>query len=343
MMKKDVSRFSKKSQRRRIWNPIRYMLCILCVFLTACSTWNPLEKEPSSLSSDEKDDKAIGTKDTSADIAENEEKGGEETIEKTLADFINSSGRTLEKRIQVPGGYQRVSLKKGSFGLFLRHYKLKKDGSPVLLYDGTEKGNQNVHVAVFRLPLENEDLQQCADSVMRVYGEYYYKKGEYDKISYSLGSGFTANFRTWSQGNAIRVDGNRISWVSSSANDSSYQSFQKFMRMVFAYSGTLNLEEDSKKIKLEDIRIGDIFIKGGSPGHVVMVVDLCENGEGNKAFLLAQGYMPAQEFHVVKNPLHENDPWYYQNEISYPFETAQYTFEKGSLRRPEFAGESDGN
>ena len=107
---------------------------------------------------------------------------------KTLEDFLDASGKTLESRIKVPEGYQRIPVKKGSFGAFLRTYKMKKDGSPVLLYDGTEKGNQEAHVAIFRLPLENEDLQQCADSVMRVYGEYYYKKGEYGKIAFSLGS-----------------------------------------------------------------------------------------------------------------------------------------------------------
>lgn len=38
----------------------------------------------------------------------------------------------------------------------------------------------------------------------------------------------------------------------------------------------------------------------GSPGHVVMVVDTCKNMEGNVCFLLAQGFMPAQEFHIFE-------------------------------------------
>lgn len=258
--------------------------------------------------------------------------------EKEQQSFVISSGKTLKERIRVPEGYQRVSVKKGSFGDFLRNYKLKEDGSPVLLYDGTESYNQSDHMAVFKLPIEKEDLQQCADSVMRVYGEYYYKKGQYGKIAFSLGGGFRADFRTWSQRNGIAVNGNHVSWTLNPKNDSSYASFKRFMRIVFAYSGTLNLEEDSKKIKLKDLRIGDIFIKGGSPGHVVMVVDVSKNADGRKAFLLAQGYMPAQEFHVVKNPLHEEDPWYYEEEVSYPFMTASYTFEKGALRRLNFSG-----
>ena len=76
-----------------------------------------------------------------------------------------------------------------------------------------------------------------------------------------------------------------------------------------------------------------MFLKGGSPGHVVLVADVCENEEGQKAFLLAQRYMPAQEFHLLKNPLHDEDPWYYEREVEYPFVTPEYTFHEGSLKR----------
>ena len=94
--------------------------------------------------------------------------------------------------------------------------------------------------------------------------------------------------------------------------------------------------QESKKISEKDIQPGDIFIYGGSPGHVEMVVDVCENKDGDKAFLLGQGYMPAQQFHILKNPADENDPWYYVSKISYPFETAGVTFKKGNLMRPDY-------
>ena len=247
--------------------------------------------------------------------------------------FINPLGKTLVKRILTPDGYKRIKAKKGSFSEFLRNYKLKPDGSPVLLYNGNEKGNQSAHIAVFKLPIENEDLQQCADSIMRVYGEYYYKNKAYNKITFPLGNRFVADFDKWRRGYAISINGNSISWVTSSKNNSSYDSFKRFMRIVFAYSGTLNMDNASKKIKLSEARAGDIFIRGGSPGHVVMIADICKNAEGKKAYLLAQGYMPAQEFQVLKNPLHEENPWYYEDEIKYPLRTPEYSFEKGSLRR----------
>ena len=247
--------------------------------------------------------------------------------------FINPLGKTLVKRILTPEGYKRIKAKKGSFSAFLRNYKLKPDGSPVLLYNGNEKGNQSAHIAVFKLPIENEDLQQCADSIMRVYGEYYYKNKAYNKITFPLGNRFVADFDKWRRGYAISINGNSISWVASSRNNSSYDSFKRFMRIVFAYSGTLNMDNASTKIKLSEARVGDIFIRGGSPGHVVMIVDICKNAEGKKAYLLAQGYMPAQEFQVLKNPLHEEDPWYYEDEIKYPLRTPEHSFAEGSLRR----------
>ena len=43
--------------------------------------------------------------------------------------------------------------------------------------------------------------------------------------------------------------------------------------------------------------------------------------------------MPAQEFHLLVHPAHKEDPWYYEEEISYPLETPEYSFGKGSLRR----------
>ena len=204
------------------------------------------------------------------------------SVDIPAASLIDASGMTLESRIHTPDGYTRTSEDAGNLADFLRNYAMKEDQSPVLLYDGSKKGNQNAHVAVFDLPIEPEDLQQCADSVIRVYAEYFWSTGQYDRIAFHFTSGFDAQYTKWADGYRIQV--------------------------------------------------GDVFLKGGSPGHVVMIVDLCENANGKKAFLLAQGYMPAQQFHVLKNPAHEDDPWYYEDEVTYPFRTPEYTFDEGSLK-----------
>lgn len=250
--------------------------------------------------------------------------------------FFNDSGTTLETRFLLPEGYTRIPAEQGSLAAFLRTYELKEAGSPVLLYNGKKKNNQKAHAAVFRLPIEAEDLQQCADSVMRVYAEYFYHTGQPEKIAFHFTNGFLADYDKWRQGNRIKIDKNQVSWIHSAEYDDSYSCFQKYLRMVFAYSGTLSMEQESKEISIDEIQTGDVFLHGGSPGHVVMIVDVCENAEGKKAFLLAQGYMPAQEFHILKNPVHNEDPWYYREELSYPLKTPEYTFNEGSLRRLEY-------
>ena len=62
---------------------------------------------------------------------------------------------------------------------------------------------------------------------------------------------------------------------------------------------------------LDKMKIGDVFIKGGSPGHVVLIVDMAENDKGEKIFMLAQSYMPAQQTQILINPSdRELGVWY---------------------------------
>lgn len=249
---------------------------------------------------------------------------------------IHAEGDTLETRIRVPEGYHRGKAGKNSLTAFLRQYPMKKDGSLVRYYNGKKKRNQGAHAAVFDLPMEKEDLQQCADSIMRVYAEYYWSIGQYDKIAFHFVNGFLAEYGKWREGYRIQVSDSGTSWTKPAGADTSYEAFQSYLRIVFSYASTLSMERESDEISLPQIRPGDILIKGGSPGHVVMVVDVCKNGDGKKAFLLAQGFMPAQEFHLLKNPLHGDDPWYYQEEVTWPLSTPEYVFDKGDLMRPGY-------
>jgi poly-gamma-glutamate synthesis protein (capsule biosynthesis protein) len=202
-----------------------------------------------------------------------------------------------------------------------------------MLYNGQPKFNQNNYVAIFDLSLGDKDLQQCADSLMRVYAEYYWSLQAYDKIAYHLTNGFYMEYSKWREGYRIQVDGNDVSWVKSASYDDSYEEFLRYLNMVFAYAGTLSLSSECEKITVEELLPGDLFLKAGSPGHCVLVVDIATDPEGNRCYLLAQGYMPAQDFHVLKNPLHPEDPWYYASEMSFPLDTPEWQFIEGSSAR----------
>lgn len=266
--------------------------------------------------------------------------GSADAAEDPAENLVDASGSTLKQRFRVPEGYRRVSCRKGSFQQFLRRYRMKPDGSPVLLYNGKEK-NGDFYAAVFSMKLVESDLQQCADSVMRMYAEYLRASGQEEKIAFHFVSGFLCDWKNWKAGKRVSVSGSQVSWYTGADPSGGDTAFEQYLRMVFAYAGTPSLAAESEPVSLADLQAGDIFIHAGSPGHVVMVVDVCER-DGKKAFLLAQGFMPAQEFHVLANPAHcdgaGNDPWYYEEEVSYPFYTPQYTFEEGSLMRPGYLG-----
>ena len=105
--------------------------------------------------------------------------------------LITPDGVSLQERIQTPGGYARTVSEDGSFGWYVRNYPMEPDGSPILLYDGRLKSRQDVGIATFSLPvISSADLQQCADSVMRMYAEYFWHTGQYDKIRFHFVSGF---------------------------------------------------------------------------------------------------------------------------------------------------------
>lgn len=248
--------------------------------------------------------------------------------------IITPTGNIMETRISVPEGYERVPAEDGSLLSFIRSYSLKEDGAPVLLYNGKKKNNQSAHTAVFTLPIENADLQQCADSVMRMYAEYYWHIGQADKIAFHFTDGFICEYSKWKEGYRPVVGSGATRWEKKTDLDKSYDNLVKYLKMIFSYAGTASMEAlETEEISLSELDAGDVIIKGGNPGHVVMVVDVCKRADGKKAFLLAQGYMPAQEFHIIKNPIHKNDPWYYEEEMSFPIKTAEYTFNDESMLR----------
>ncbi len=225
--------------------------------------------------------------------------------------LINEEGTTVADRIKPPEGFEREELEEGSFGEFLRNLPLRPHGTRVRYYDGRIKP-WDVHAAVIDMDVGDRDLQQCADAVIRLRAEYLYSKGLYDRIHFNFTNGFNAEYKKWMEGYRIRVSGNEARWVEQESRDASYGSFRKYLDVVFTYAGTLSLSQEMDRIDADELQPGDVFLRGGSPGHCVIVVDMAVDPEtGRKVFLIAQSYMPAQDIHILKNPAKgDGDPWY---------------------------------
>ena len=252
-----------------------------------------------------------------------------------LSTHISSdSTATIIDRFAAPSGFVRTAIDSHSFAYWLRHLPLKPANTPVKLYTGQLKSNQKVHAAVADIETGNKDLQQCADACMRLRAEYLYSQKKYDDIHFNLTNGFRVNFAKWAQGYRVKVTGNTTVWEKKKAPSTSYSVFRDYLQFVFTYAGTLSLSKELPEVPLKNLQIGDIFIKGGSPGHAVMVLDMAKNPKtGAVCFLIGQSYMPAQDFHVLKN-LSNTDmsPWYELNNTD-ELQTPEWTFQPVVVRR----------
>jgi len=255
-------------------------------------------------------------------------------IEPVKKDFIDPEGKTISSRFLLPENYERPLLADDSFGQYLRQLPLKTHGAEVLYFDGRTKRNHSVYEAVVDLGIGKRDLHQCADAVMRLYAEHHYQQKQFEKIHFNFTNGFRVDYNEWRKGKRIVVKGNKSYWSQSANPSDSYQSFWKYLEIIFSYAGTLSLDKELISVPIEDLQIGDVFIQGGSPGHAVIVVDLVQHKtSGEKIFLLAQSYMPAQEIQVLKNPnTDELGPWY-SEAIGEVLRTPEWTFNKGDLKR----------
>ncbi|MBN1525637.1 MAG: hypothetical protein JW904_14255 [Spirochaetales bacterium] len=214
--------------------------------------------------------------------------------------LIDPAGSTIGTRVQVPEGYTRVSAAPGSFEEFLRSQPLRPHGTRVKYFDGREKRSEGIYCAVIDRSIGNRDLEQCADALMRIRAEYLYAQKRYSEIQF-----------------AFLHDGKPRRYVDYAGKDRSYKTFLKYMDFIFSSANTTSFYRELKPVtNLQEIKIGDIFIQKHRPiNHAMMVVDMAVHSQtGEKIFLLAQSYMPAQETQIVINPGSDSlSPWYSAN------------------------------
>jgi hypothetical protein len=257
-----------------------------------------------------------------------------DTVSYERVETINPEGTTIQTRFLPPPGYSRITVSDKSFEKYLRSLPLKAHDAEVRFYNGGIKSNNDVYDAVVDLEIGRKDLHQCADAIMRLRAEYLWSEGLYDKIHFNFTNGFRVDYTKWMEGNRIVVTGNSSSWVSRKPPSNTYRDFWEYMEIIFTYAGTLSLSKELIPVNVAEMGIGDVFIRGGSPGHAVIIVDMVVNeATGHKLFLLAQSYMPAQEIQVLRNREDKSiSPWY-SAEIGEFLYTPEWQFSASELKR----------
>ncbi|HNU86843.1 MAG TPA: DUF4846 domain-containing protein [Ferruginibacter sp.] len=215
------------------------------------------------------------------------------------------------KDIPLPEGFSRTAFPENSFAGYLRNTGLKKSNT-VYLFNGQPKINQSAQFAVLNISVGQQNLQQCADAVMRLRAEYLFKERRFEQILF--------------------FDNDHAPYLFSEPYTRS--NFNNYLNRVFGMCGSASLAKQLNPVaEFSDIKPGDVLIRGGFPGHAALVMDVAVNEEGKRIFLLAQSYMPAQDIHILKNPANPVlSPWYQVNDTE-EILTPEYLFKRTELMR----------
>ncbi|MBQ5334935.1 MAG: hypothetical protein J6Z45_03200 [Oscillospiraceae bacterium] len=247
--------------------------------------------------------------------------------------FINPSGTTQETRILPPDGYTRAPAAEDSFLAFMRRQTLFPDGSGICTFKGEQISGAGA-AAVYDLSVGTEGYQECADTVIHFWSDYFRSTGQTEKLDFSLTNGMRCDYETFRRGNRVLAFGDFSMWLKLKPADDSEQTYRDWLMTVQHYAGTLSLESESHPITPEEARAGDIICRGGSPGHVVMLADEAVNAEGKRAFLVLQGLIPAQNAHLLYAGDQKQNPWITEEQLSeLPVRFGAYTFYENTLRR----------
>ena len=201
----------------------------------------------------------------------------------------------LREAFPPPEGFERQP--QDLYGAWLGGLPVRPPEVPVRTHDGREVGH---HARVIALPVVRGDLQQCADSAIRLRAEFLLQTGQ--PVSYHATSGDEISYQRWMTGQRPSARGSSLTWTA--GGDGSWEGY---LRAVFMYAGTASLEA-YETVRVEQPRAGDVLVEGGFPGHVEDHDGGARRREETR-ILIGEGFMPAQDFHVELGPDAGWWPW----------------------------------
>jgi hypothetical protein len=217
---------------------------------------------------------------------------------------------SLRQAFPAPDSYQRMPVQTGSFAHWLRGIPVKAKSTEVRAFDGRLIAAPAE--AVVPLDVGKGDIQQCADSILRLYAEYRWWRGDADSLAYHFTSGDSSSWIDWRNGERFRIRGSKVDRLRQAPSENSYEEFKRWLHHSFGYAGTRSLRLDAAPVEAADsLQPGDFFVSPGSPGHAILILDIAVAPGLPPVALLGQGFMPAQDFHVLRGVgSHVIDGWF---------------------------------
>ena len=205
---------------------------------------------------------------------------------------------TVATAFPPPAGATRVE--SDAFGAWLGKRIVKPRNEAIHTHDGRVVLHNG---RVIELDMVKGDLQQCADSAIRLRAEWLREQSA--PVVFHATSGDPMPWARFQKGERPYEEKGRLRWRADKPT-----TWEGYLTRVFIWAGTRSLQYDT--VRVETPRAGDLLVIPGSPGHAVVLMDVARRGE-ELLVLLGEGYMPAQEFHVELGP--EDGWWNYTQGI----------------------------
>ena len=207
----------------------------------------------------------------------------------------------LATRFPVPLGYVRAKRAPQSFGGWLAELPLAGIQVPVVAHSGAilSPATDRRIAAVVAMDVGASDLQQCADTVIRLHAEWAWAQGRRDQ-SYAAAAGLALPYSRAAGGERLVLDKQKLRWVPGGRSSSDHAGFRRYLNQVFEWANTVSLSRQARPVAPADLRAGDFFVAPGNPGHAIIVLDLARDERGQSIGLMGQGYMPAQSLQVLR-------------------------------------------
>ena len=168
-----------------------------------------------------------------------------------------------------------------------------------------------ITVSVIDLDVGSQDLQQCMDTIIRLRGEWHWWKGTADAVKFRYAGGLYFGFADWRAGLRPEKVGGRTRLEPKAAAASGRKSFEKYLRFMFAMTGTAH-NNTEQPVSAATLAPGDFFIEPSPSaavlGHALIVLDVARDAKGVLRAVIAQGYTPARDLHVLKAP--DGSAWF---------------------------------
>jgi hypothetical protein len=239
--------------------------------------------------------------------------------------FVSSynPNQSIFKQVLPPFGYTKVETPASSFGEWLRFLPLYPVDRAVLDYEGNVIKMASQVIRVIQLDNPSHGMQQCADTVIRLWAEYLKSRDQLDQLELHTQNGQSSSWRRWAAGYRPVLKGNSFHWIkkeSPTSNQTRELHFKEYITWLMQWTGTLALARDLSRVTQSELDIGHMFVhpnrSGNNIGHISIIVDKAvQEGNSVPIYLIAWGFIPAQDFHIIQPPRNlPHYPWFTRTE-----------------------------